>query len=251
MCVKPILLDRDKTTQRRVACGRCVDCYTDRSRQWALRLSKELLAHDEATFVTLTYSDENLPEQLSVRDLQLFMKLLRKNSDVKLRYYLTGEYSPSRHRPHYHGIIFGKRYENDEVFLYWKRGHCYCGEVNMKTIQYVSKYILKNESPGFQRPFALMSRRPGIGSNILDKITPNMYLNGAKVMVPRFYREHKKLSDDVKKKIDEDRKKRIDAVRKKYSQHIDYDSYVSRSDQVQQKTLDKLKFYSIIKSKVR
>lgn len=47
---------------------------------------------------------------LRKKDTQNFLKLLRYNirkvSDAKVRYFITGEYGPETFRPHYHGILF-------------------------------------------------------------------------------------------------------------------------------------------------
>lgn len=105
-------------------CGKCTGCRLDYSRQWADRLMLELQYHDSAYFVTLTYNDEHVPRRvykvdddtgeayesltLDKRDVQLFMKRLRKAfPDDKIRFFLAGEYGPKTFRPHYHAIIFG------------------------------------------------------------------------------------------------------------------------------------------------
>ncbi len=106
-----------------VACGQCVGCRLERSRQWANRLLMELEYHDSAYFVTLTYDDDHVPlapysdpdtgeaffaMSLMKRDFQLFMKRLRFSfSDDSIRFFASGEYGPSTLRPHYHAIIFG------------------------------------------------------------------------------------------------------------------------------------------------
>lgn len=75
----------------------------------------ESLAHSSSSFLTLTYSDENLPRTkgeglptLSPRDLQLWLKRFRKAlSPSKVRYYAVGEYGDETERPHYHLVVFG------------------------------------------------------------------------------------------------------------------------------------------------
>lgn len=81
----------------------------------------EALQHSENAFVTLTYEDEKLPfvkntvsglpmPTLVPRDLQLFMKSLRKRMDKefgrKFRFYGVGEYGGKSERPHYHLALF-------------------------------------------------------------------------------------------------------------------------------------------------
>lgn len=106
-----------------IPCGHCLGCRTAQSREWSNRLLLESLYHDSAYFVTLTYCDaythvvdgldistgESVPmKTLRKRDIQLFMKRLRKMfSQDKIRFYAAGEYGSSTQRPHYHLIVFG------------------------------------------------------------------------------------------------------------------------------------------------
>jgi len=58
-----------------LACGQCVGCRLERSRQWAVRCMHEAQMHSENCFITLTYDAEHLPRFMSLRyrDFQLFM----------------------------------------------------------------------------------------------------------------------------------------------------------------------------------
>lgn len=122
-------------------CGRCLGCRLEYSRQWANRLMLELEYHDSAYFITLTYNDEHVPRgyypdpetgealesmTLSKRDVQLFMKRLRKAfPDDQIRFYCAGEYGPSTMRPHYHLIIFGLHLDDLELKVTDTRGFKY------------------------------------------------------------------------------------------------------------------------------
>lgn len=66
-----------------IACGQCIGCRLERSRQWAIRCVHEGNLYDDNCFITLTFSPEALAERdnpwsVDVRDFQLFMKRLRK-----------------------------------------------------------------------------------------------------------------------------------------------------------------------------
>ena len=90
-------------------CGQCIGCRLEKSRQWAMRIAHESSLYDQNCFLTLTFSDEHLPQNLSVskRDLQLFMKRLRKHfAPRKIRFFQCGEYGELNMRPHYHSILF-------------------------------------------------------------------------------------------------------------------------------------------------
>jgi len=51
----------------RIACGQCIGCRLERSRQWATRLTHENLLHNESAFITLTYDQENIPSDHSLK----------------------------------------------------------------------------------------------------------------------------------------------------------------------------------------
>lgn len=113
-----------------IPCGRCIGCRLDRSRQWADRCMLELMYHERACFITLTYDDYHVPRRfygdsryggalpcltLSLRDLQLFFKRLRKRfPECVVRYFGCGEYGPRTLRPHYHVILFGIDFDDRE-----------------------------------------------------------------------------------------------------------------------------------------
>jgi len=89
----------------KINCGRCSGCRLDLSRQWAIRCTHEASLYPENTFSTLTYRNDNLPNDpelgqpeggtLVLRDLQLFLKKLRKKFGTKIRFYACGEYGGS------------------------------------------------------------------------------------------------------------------------------------------------------------
>ncbi len=228
-CVTPIRLKNDRiyngTTYqvRNVPCGRCYACLMNRREQWTIRLTEELKVSKSAFFITLTYEDENLPindgvATLDKKDVQDFMKRLRHTQNEKIRYYISGEYGPNTWRPHYHGIIFNligsKSVVENKLFEAWKKGFISIGNVTKGRIRYVSGYIVNKqefvdfEALGLQAPFALMSRRPGIGADYIDKMkkwhqaTDERFYypeNSQKKTLPRFYRD--KIYTDVQKSV--------------------------------------------------
>ncbi|MFN7611381.1 MAG: hypothetical protein ACK5QX_10675, partial [bacterium] len=93
----------DKPVQ--VPCGRCIGCRLARASQWATRIAHEASLHEANSFLTLTYSNEHLPADLSVDviALQKFMKRLRKALyPAPVRFVACGEYGENTLRPHYH-----------------------------------------------------------------------------------------------------------------------------------------------------
>lgn len=140
----------------------------------------ESVVHAESSFVTLTYSDEFIPDKgsLEKRDLQLFMKRIRKNTGLPLRYFAVGEYGDDTWRPHYHLALFGlSPMLQPAVNSSWGLGFVEVGDLTFASAAYVAGYCSKKlNSPADPRlngrypEFALMSRRPGIGAPAVQTI---------------------------------------------------------------------------------
>ena len=116
-------------------CGKCVACRVNDTSQKAVRALYEYTLNPKASFITLTYNDENLPSDFSLKpkDLTDFWKLLRINLHrkyhefaPKIKYIACGEYGDSQQvyfspgaikphgRPHYHAIVYGLDNFNDD-----------------------------------------------------------------------------------------------------------------------------------------
>lgn len=194
-----------------IACGQCIGCRLERSRKWAMRCVHEAQMHDDNCFITLTYNDDNLhyvvdmetgelSPTLVKRDWQLFMKKLRwEFKDVKIRFYMAGEYGDQSARPHYHACIFGfdfpdkklfnivsgghKLYVSDTLNSLWNRGFCTIGELTFQTAAYVARYVMKKQTGYYSKEyyagrlpeFTLMSRRPGIARDWIEKYHTDVY----------------------------------------------------------------------------
>lgn len=162
-------------------CQRCGPCLKNKVRLWVGRMLLELKEHKDSAFVTLTYNEENKPKDGSVvkKDLQDFLKRLRfRLGDRKIRYFGVGEYGTQSWRPHYHLIIYGLSiFEGEEVKLAWNKGFVHMGCAEPKSMAYVCSYVLKNMTnkkdrrlEGRKEEFSLMSRKPAIGSGVVERI---------------------------------------------------------------------------------
>lgn len=168
-----IVFDKAKSTTRisfQLPCGRCIGCRMEKARQWGIRCVHEAKLWPSSYFVTLTYSDEFLPPggSLCLRDVQLFMKRLRKycksTKDNPVRFFLGGEYGDENKRPHYHALLFNVRFDDlrrigknargedlftsDALSGLWSvdgrtMGHVSLGAVTFDSAVYCAKYALK------------------------------------------------------------------------------------------------------------
>ena len=203
-----------------VPCGQCLICKESHRQEWTFRVQQEAREARNALFLTLTYSEDTIPRNtigeatLSKRDLQLFHKKLRQRIArdpivakmalkwPPLRFYAIGEYGTNTNRPHYHGIYFNiPASVKDKITDIWANGHVQYGTVTGASIHYVTGYLLTfQEVPfGIQKPFATMSKNPGIGYNYISRTkdwhTKNKYTHvigdqGQKINLPRYYKNH-------------------------------------------------------------
>lgn len=192
-------------------CGKCQACRIERAQLWTLRIMHEASLHDRNGFLTLTYSDENLPfgegPTLDKRDVQLFTKRARKGRSF--RFFCVGEYGERTDRPHYHIITFGwlpefshqvtsRTWASSEVDDAWGLGNATVGQVSAASAAYVAGYVQKKlearEYVGRAPVFTLMSQ--GIGRGWFERYASDLnkgYIisEGRKVRIPRYYKEKK------------------------------------------------------------
>lgn len=194
----------------KLACGQCVGCRLERSRQWAVRCLHEAKLHERNCFITLTYNDANVPvgNSLCLPDFQKFMKRLRKRFGEGIRFFHCGEYGPRTGRPHYHACLFGLDFDDkvlrrvnangDNIYTsatlanLWPFGFHEIGEVTFQSAAYVARYIMKKMTgPAAQShyeyvddngvvyerapEYVTMSRRPGIGKDFVHKYVSDFY----------------------------------------------------------------------------
>lgn len=142
----------------------------------------------------------------------------------KVRYFACGEYGKYGNRPHYHiilwnlpsdyveeDVVHGGKY-SDLLDMTWSKGIVDVGDVTEASCHYVAKYTLdplvnnkyKMFGKEIQKPFATMSRNPGIGLNFVTYEIKNHYRD-TKVSYSLSDKGHKKpLGRYYKEKIYED-----------------------------------------------
>ncbi|WNK13309.1 MAG: replication initiator protein [Microvirus sp.] len=196
-----------------VPCGQCIGCRLARSRAWAVRCVHEASLHDRNCFITLTYSNENLPDgnSLVLKHFQDFMKRLRAKYGSGIRFLHCGEYGDVDERPHYHALLFNhdfadkviwKKSSNVEFLIYrsaslealWPFGHSSIGSVTWQSASYVARYVLKkmtgpnaviyephmDEATGEVYgsripPYITMSRRPGLAKGWFEEFSADVF----------------------------------------------------------------------------
>jgi hypothetical protein len=200
---------------------------------WSFRLMQEDRHSLSSYFITLTYDNKHIPisnkgyMNLDKRDIQLFMKRLRKNNKEKLKYYIAGEYGGKTNRPHYHMILFNS--DITTIQDSWQKGHVHYGQVSEASVGYTLKYMIKETKVPIHKnddrkpEFQLMSK--GLGKEYLTTkmqkwhkadLLNRMYLNvegNKKIPMPRYYKDKLYNKDErgqIKSKFSEQYQKQLD-----------------------------------------
>lgn len=235
--------------QMLVPCGQCMACRVQRTMEWSLRIMEETDYHDFNTFVTLTYDDAHLPADQSLHkdDCQLFFKRLRSflPADLRIKYYLCGEYGEQFGRPHYHAIIFGLSANDPAIERSWTSGFVKAGTVTYDSAKYVAGYIQKKltgkrsaEYGDKVAPFSLMSK--GIGKQwMLDNeeyLTQNLGLTvkGVHHGLPRYFKKN----IDVKEALVERAKNLVQEECKRLGLEVEGTRYIVNDIENKQRDLN-------------
>ena len=170
-------------------CGRCLPCRVNKKRVWVTRNLLEAMCYDHNTFTTLTYSDENLPEELKRKHLTEYIKKLRRIRRIPTRYFGVGEYGTKSGRPHYHLLLFGleQNLAKEYTDKAWNKGFHYHGTVTKESVEYVTGYMAKGwnyernpKLEGRAKEFASQSRRNpgGVGLPGIQEVARKIIASG-------------------------------------------------------------------------
>nr|QJB20471.1 MAG: replication initiator protein [Microvirus sp.] len=171
-------------------CRQCLPCRLKIRREWTNRIMLESKSHDASVFVTLTYSEDNVPRGLTLEPDHTRKWLYRFRNALqgrRFRYYLVGEYGDITQRPHYHAVLFGVS-QNDShlVSATWKFGHIRVDPLTIERAQYIAGYVTKKmtkvDDPrlfGRHPEFSRMSKMGdgGIGAPYMPKIAKTLLTN--------------------------------------------------------------------------
>ncbi len=197
--------------ERTVPCGKCLGCRAKQARDWSIRIMHETEMHEDAWFITLTYSNERVPENGSLHPphLQIFFKALRREQpEREISFYACGEYGEETERPHYHAVLFGAPFldkyplrvsrgnpcwRSETLENYWPHGHSEFSLVTPASASYVAGYVRKkiskktnrnaytrvDEDTGelveLEKEFSRMSLKPAIGRRWIEKYWEDVY----------------------------------------------------------------------------
>ena len=195
-------------------CGKCIECRLQYAREWSIRCVHEAQMHSKNSFITLTYSDENITERLDYTHFQKFMKRLRKAyPNEEISFFVTGEYGEKNKRAHWHALIFNweptdgnykysnergdKVYSSETLDKLWGLGITEYGSVTLESANYCARYAAKKLIHGQDQdhdynPISKKSQKNAIGKKWLEQFYKDIlagYIlhDGKKLPIPRYY----------------------------------------------------------------
>lgn len=177
-------------------CGQCLNCRINDTRSWYVRSRFEIKKAERPFqyFLTLTYNEENLPDDglCDKVEFKHFLNNLNTSFGLRMRYFGTSDYGSINNRCHYHAIILStKKITQAQVERIWKRGFVYLKPLNNENLKYVLRYTVKkkpfdNKEKGY---FRLISK--GWGDNVKDFYTGQDYFvfDGRKYGISPYLRQ--------------------------------------------------------------
>lgn len=212
MCVSPARLP-DNTE---IPCRSCWQCHANRINDLVGRCMAEQATSCQSFSVTLTYAgDTPNAAVLCYRDIQLFLKRLRKNG-YSVRYIVAGEYGTKKGRAHWHIVLFlrgktldiveaGKRENDWQVvlprfdddpaariqFAPWSdpaegRGFAYFQSPDYGGFRYAMKYALKQQGNDSAHKALGMSKKPPLGHDFFMSMADDLVERQLPVQLPTY-----------------------------------------------------------------
>ena len=177
-----------------IPCGQCIACRINKQAFWSSRCYLEHRTASFGQFLTLTYSDEHLPdtevaESTTRKRMRKFIHALRMrerraSNPMAVRYFGTMEHGDLTDRLHAHLLIWNTFETLFNLTPYkkglprpkihtplWPWGHIDAMPITMNSIRYVSKYTTKPDfgadeqkaSLAASAPRPFVSQRPPLG----------------------------------------------------------------------------------------
>lgn len=220
-----------------IGCQKCIECRSQKSREWMVRLSEEIRANKNGKFVTLTFSNESIAKineeintiednleitrsdgyerdnKISTYAIRHFLENWRSKHKKSIRHWFITELGQNgTENIHIHGIIWSD-HKWEEIKSKWIYGFADAGTyVNERTISYITKYITKMDFKHKNYLPKIMCSK-GIGGNYIQRADAinNKYQEGKtreyyksrsghKISLPIYYR-NKIYSEQEKEKL--------------------------------------------------
>lgn len=251
-----------------IPCQQCAGCRLDKAKEWAVRILYEAKQHEISTFLTLTYDEQHVPDSLSGPRISTFIKDLRSRLDYrakkgdlkkhasKIKFFAIGEYGEKKKRPHYHAILFGgpfaqengdpqepsrsggAQWTHPDIAAVWPEGRHRISEVTFESAAYVARYSLKKitgdraRSHYGDRAPEFLRLSKGVGKAWFQDWYQDVYPAGTVVMAgrpeisaPRYY---DRLLEKIDSQLFQETKEEREKNRKKHETVEEYLKHAHR-----------------------
>lgn len=286
-----------------IPCGQCIGCRIRQREDWTTRIELEARDYpkEEVWFITLTYDDDHVPGMITktgeimrkvqytwkpgekrpssvqillYKDIQNFLKRLRKAHRGKLRYFVAGEYGEQTARPHYHMILYGWKptdlenlykihhngyYNSKWLADLWGMGQIQIAQAVPETYRYVAGYVTKKMYEidgkkanqyyelGQTKPFACMSLKPGLGDHYYQEHKAEIWrqgyiqcTNGKQAQIPRYYEKQMEAENPQRLwRIKQNRQKNAMEQKRLQLENQDYKTVLETKERVTKKQTKK------------
>lgn len=193
-CYNKIYLKKQKII---VNCGKCLNCISNKKKEYGLRMMHERETDKSLTsyFATLTYRDSDIPfnkagfQTLSKEHIKSYIRKLKREVDKmhgKIKYFMGAEYGDQTARPHYHIIVLTNRPLLTQIKEYWEYGNVdaqisWSDKAISYTVGYANKKIGFKEFKNTQEPFHKFSR--GLGETWIHEAIAKKKINEKKYYI--------------------------------------------------------------------
>ena len=143
-----------------IGCKKCIECRTQKSNEWRVRLLEEIKTDKTGKFITFTIKPEIINEYylnlknvygyekdniIASKLVRKFLENWRKTEKKSVKHWLITElgHGETEHL-HIHGIIFSNK--SELIKTKWIYGISWIGNYcNESTINYIIKYVTKSD----------------------------------------------------------------------------------------------------------
>lgn len=155
-----------------VNCGKCLNCISNKKRDYGLRASVEIEKYPNKVFATLTYNEMEVPYKVKDEKIKLslseeharnFIKRVRQQlkrdfSGNEFKYFMAGEYGGDTERPHYHIVAGSNGAIASTIKNKWESGNVKLEKLISRkavsyTVGYTDKKIYSKAYKGIEEPF--------------------------------------------------------------------------------------------------
>lgn len=195
-------------------CEQCIECRTQKAREWQIRLQEHITEHKNGKLIVLTFNNESIKEignqfiekydkeikkkiwiqikdlrgyakdnQIAIYAMRRFNERYRKKYKKAINHWTVTELGHNgTENIHLHGILFTDT-SYEELRRLWKYGYIWPRPhqenkcyVNAKTINYNIKYVHKLDKDHYLYKSKILAS-PGIGSIYCKRIKGNVQRN--------------------------------------------------------------------------